>query len=97
MPTKRKEGINVEKMVASAYRANSSTNRMFGYSTSYLFASYLPTCNTMIWQSGMFTVQQLTKASKRGSYQTNAVVVVRQHDLVGDHQRSHLPFPLPPL
>ena len=31
MPTKRKEGINVEKMVASAYRANSSTNRMFGW------------------------------------------------------------------
>ena len=67
MPTKRKEGISVEKMVASAYRANSSTNRMFGYSTSYLFASYLPTCNTVIWQNGMFTVQQLTKASARGS------------------------------
>ena len=49
MPTKMKEGISVEKMVASAYRANSSTNRMFGYSTSYLFASYLPTCNIVIW------------------------------------------------
>ena len=39
MPTKRKEGMRVEKMLASMWRAKSSWNRMFGYFTSYLLAS----------------------------------------------------------
>ena len=88
MPTKRKEGMRVEKMLASTWRAKSSWNRMFGYFTSYLLAS-----KSLSWRPNL----SVSLTNEGRVYQTNAVVVVRQMDCVGDNERAHLPPNVPPL
>ena len=88
MPTKRKEGMRVEKMLASTWRANSSWNRMFGYFTSYLLAS-----KSLSWRPNL----SVSLTNEGRVYQTNAVVVVRQMNCVGNDERPPLPPNVPPL